>query len=99
MPLFAVPWDIFLSAMVTPADWWCFKTGRLMNLLTMPSDNLADVGTAVAWIVYVLARLDERHFHEVFGVIPFHVQLHVVVGFGGELHANAGGTHLSIPAS
>src|ERR1700682_2604049 len=32
--LFERPWDMFFSAMVTPADWWCFSTGRLMNLFT-----------------------------------------------------------------
>src|SRR5262249_20679690 len=32
--LFTMPCDMFLSAIVTPADWWCFSTGRLMNLFT-----------------------------------------------------------------
>jgi len=32
--LLTMPWERFFSAMVTPADWWCLRTPRLITLLT-----------------------------------------------------------------
>ena len=50
-------------------------------------------------VVPVLAGLDQRHLHEVFGIVAAHIELRFVVRLGTELHAHAGGTHLSMLAA
>jgi hypothetical protein len=52
--LFTRPRDMFLSAIVTPADWWSFQHGKIDEFVDTASNDLADMRTAVLRVVRIL---------------------------------------------
>ena len=79
LTLFTRPWDMFLRASVTPADWWCFITQRLMTLLTSLVRNFATYERrtcgSLRLVLRGVVRMDERHLHIDVAVVAVHVEL------------------------
>ena len=67
--LLTMPWLMFLSAPVTPAEPWSLRTGRQHDLVDAAGDEEAEVRAAGALVLGIQPGHDELHDHELVGVI------------------------------